>query len=164
MRYAEEQAAKIEAALEDVSIDDHSLILDVGCGTGILFNRVADRAEILVGLDVSRRMLLQARKSAEKLRNVHLILADVDNIPVKAKVFDCVFAVTLLQNTPNPVKTLKEIKRITKGSAVIVVTGMKKAFTLRSFKKMLTDAGLRIVALKKDGLKCYVAACEKRGL
>ena len=42
-----------------------------------------------------------------------------------------------------------------------VITGMKKAFTLEEFEELLRDSGFNIVALKDEGLKCYVAVCTK---
>ena len=161
MRYAEEQTAKIEAALDGLKIEKQSLILDAGCGTGLLFGYVADKAETTVGLDISRKILLQAKKRAENFRNVNLILADADDMPLKENIFSHVFAVTLIQNMPKPAKTLNEIGRVAKDDAVIVVTGMKKAFALEEFEELLRDAGFNIIALKYEGLKCYVAVCTK---
>jgi ubiquinone/menaquinone biosynthesis C-methylase UbiE len=161
MQYAEEQTAKIRAALEDVKIEKQSMVLDAGCGTGLLFGYVADKAEKTVGLDVSRKILLQAKKRAKNFQNIHLILADADNMPLNENIFSHVFSITLIQNMPNPAKTLNEIRRVAKENAIIVVTGMKKAFTLEEFEKLLLDAGLNIIALKDEGLKCYVAVCTK---
>jgi ubiquinone/menaquinone biosynthesis C-methylase UbiE len=160
-QYAEEQAAKIGAALQDVNMAKASLVLDAGCGTGLLFSYVADKAETTVGLDISRKILFKARKRAKIFSNVDLILADVDNMPLEENIFSHVFAVTLIQNVPNPVKTLKEIRRVAKDGAAIVVTGLKKGFTLERFEGLLRDAGLKINALKDEGLKCYVAICAK---
>ena len=161
MQYAEEQAAKIEATIKNVSIEKYELVLDAGCGTGLLFSYVADNAETTVGIDISRKILLQAKKRAEYFPKVHLIWADADHMPLKDNVFSHVFAITLIQNTPNPVKTLNEIKRIAKENAVIVVTGLKKTFTLEGFEKLLQEAALKIVALQDEGLQCYVAVCTK---
>ena len=59
---------------------------------------------------------------------------------------------------PKPLETLSEIKRNTKQGAAIVVTGLKKAFSLEAFKELLHDAGLQVVSLNDDdALKCYVA-------
>ena len=52
-QYAEEQDAKMEAALSGVYLKENSLILDVGCGTGLLFPHIADKARLLVGIDTS---------------------------------------------------------------------------------------------------------------
>lgn len=160
MRYFEEQTAKISVALEDLTIDKPALILDVGCGTGILFDYVAEKANAIVGLDISRKILFQAKKSAKNFGSAHLILADADNMPFKENIFSHVFGITLLQNMPKPLKTLREIRRVVRKDAVIVVTGLKKAFALEEFEGLLLNAGFVIIDLKGEGLRCYVAVCR----
>ncbi|MDH5754096.1 MAG: hypothetical protein OEY95_02665, partial [Candidatus Bathyarchaeota archaeon] len=64
-------------------------------------------------------------------------------------------------NMPDPAKTLNEVKRVTKDNAVIVVTGLKKKFSLEIFEGLLRNAGLNIIALKNGNLKCHVAVCTK---
>lgn len=159
-QYAEEQTAKIETALKRVRVKKHSLVLDSGCGTGLLFNHIKNKLKALVGLDLSRKILFQAKKRAKRFPNVHLICADADNTPLKEGVFNYVFAVTLIQNTPNPVKTLNEIKRVAKRDAVMVVTGLKKKFTLENFEELLHRADLNVIALKSENLKCHVVVCR----
>lgn len=163
LQYAEEQKVKIETALENVKLSKNSLILDSGCGTGLLFEYVADKAEMVVGLDVSKKILEQAGKHAVKFSNVHLVLADADHVPFKNEVFSHVFAITLLQNMPNPEKTLAEIKRVAKREAIIIVTGLKKKFSAEYLEGLLRKLDLNIIEIK-DGnqvLKCYVAVCMK---
>jgi len=161
MQYAEEQTAKIEAAVNSENLEKCNMVLDVGCGTGLLFDYVADRAKAIVGLDISRRILFQAKERAKKFPNTHLILADADNMPLKENIFDYAFAVTLIQNMPNPLKTLNEVKRVTVEAAVFVVTGLKKRFSLEVFEELLRKAGLKIVTLKNENLKCHMAVCTK---
>jgi demethylmenaquinone methyltransferase/2-methoxy-6-polyprenyl-1,4-benzoquinol methylase len=160
MRYSEEQTAKIKAALESVRIKDHSSVLDVGCGTGILFQYVIRGAADIVGLDISRKNLIRAKERAKNSTNVHLLWADADNMPIKNNAFDNVFAVTLLQNMPNPRRTLNEIKRVSQADSIFVITGLKKSFSSKSFKTVLKEAGFEILSLMDEyNLKCYVAAC-----
>ena len=161
MRYAEEQTAKIDAALKSVDVKRQSVILDVGCGTGLLFDHVATKAETVVGLDISKKVLFQAKGRSRKFMNVHLIQADADNLPFNDEAFSYVFAMTLIQNMPNPVKTLKEVERVTKNDAVIVVSGLKKKFSLEDFVRLLHKTGLNIIDIKNENLKCYVAICSK---
>lgn len=161
MRYSEEQASKIEAAMKNVTIGKEGLVLDVGCGTGLLFSYVANKAKATVGLDISRKILFQAEKRAEKFADVHLILADADNLPLKDEVFSCLFAVTLLQNMPNPSKTLSEIRRVTKENSFMIITGLKKKFPLETFEGLLRDAGLKVITLENESLRCHVAVCTK---
>jgi ubiquinone/menaquinone biosynthesis C-methylase UbiE len=161
MRYAEEQTAKINAALKPLGTKMKGRVLDIGCGTGLLFNHVADKAKMVVGLDISKKMLFEAKKRAGSFPNTCLVQADTDHLPFMTNVFSFVFAFTLIQNLPNPNKTLSETKRVARDNAVIVVTGMKKAITQRSLERLLQDNGLRIHALEDEGLKCYVATCKK---
>lgn len=161
MQYREEQTAKIKAAIESINIDEESSVLDLGCGTGLLFNSVAEKAKIVVGLDISGKILFQAEERARKFLNVHLLKADAENIPLKETFFSHVFAITLIQNTPNLFETLNEIKRVTKENSIIVVTGLKKKFQQETFERILWTAGLRTTTLKSEGLKCHVAICTK---
>ncbi|HKZ87922.1 MAG TPA: class I SAM-dependent methyltransferase [Candidatus Bathyarchaeia archaeon] len=162
MRYAEEQEAKYKEAFEDLEVARHNVVLDVGCGTGLLFRHVAPKTEMVVGVDISRNLLLKAKTRAEQHPEVHAVQADADHLPFKTEVFSLIFAFTVLQNMPKPLETLQEIKRASKADAFIVVTGLKKVFSLISFADMLEEAGLLVFSFRDaDLLKCYVAVAVK---
>jgi ubiquinone/menaquinone biosynthesis C-methylase UbiE len=81
-------------------------------------------------------------------------------MPFPDHIFDRVFAITLLQNMPDPAKTIFEMKRVSKPEAVFVVTGLKKKFTAESFVDLLNRARLKISRLKTDErLKGHIAVC-----
>jgi ubiquinone/menaquinone biosynthesis C-methylase UbiE len=161
-RYCEEQEAKYKAALEGLPFEG-SAVLDVGCGSGLFFGHVADVAKLVVGVDVSQGLLRLAKERAKNFPNVHIVQADADNLPFKPGVFSHVFAFTVLQNMPNPPRTLEEFKLVANRDAVIVVTGLKAAVSLEVFGGYLESAGLRVVSLKDDDpLRCYVIACLQR--
>ncbi len=161
-RYAEEQAAKYKVTLDSLGQDKLGLVLDVGCGTGLLFDCIADKSKMVVGFDISRKTLLVAWKRRQVHGNVHLILADADNIPLIDGMFDHIFAMTVIQNSPDPAKTLEEIMRSAKDTSRIFVTGLKRVFSKERFRKLLEHAGFRIVSLKdEDNLRCYVAVCTR---
>jgi ubiquinone/menaquinone biosynthesis C-methylase UbiE len=161
-RYAEEQEAKYHAALADTK--PTGLVLDLGCGTGLLFSHIASKATNVVGVDVSKGLLLQARERAKTLGNVDLIQADADHLPFKNDVFNAVFAFTVLQNMPKPLETLMEIRRTARDYAVVTVTGLKKTFSTKALEKLLRNAGLHVVSVKdEEKLKCYVASSIKQG-
>jgi ubiquinone/menaquinone biosynthesis C-methylase UbiE len=162
-QYAEEQKEKIEAALKRIKLGWHGLILDCGCGTGLLFEHVVEKAEMVVGMDISRKILAVAKRRAKTFGNVSLVLADADYTPFRNEVFSHVFAITLLQNMPNPEKTLAEICRVAEKDAYIVVTGLKKKFSLEKFESLLRKPSLSLIEILKgdERLKCYVAICKK---
>ena len=156
VQYLEEQNAKIESALTSMEIKSNELILDIGCGTGFLFPNIR-KAKLLVGIDTS----LKALQVAKKWSNAHLIQADADNTPFPHNIFDKVFAITVMQNLPQPTKTIAEMKRTAKATAAFAVTGLKKKFTQKSFVVLLETAGLKVVTLNgSQQLKGYVAVCR----
>jgi ubiquinone/menaquinone biosynthesis C-methylase UbiE len=156
-RYAKEQQAKYRAALENVNVGGGA-VLDVGCGTGLFLSQVAAQVSMIVGVDISRKLLLKAEDKAKKLSNVFVLQADADHLPFREGLFDAVFAFTVLQNMPKPSETLGELKRVAKLGGSVVVTGLKKAFPLDTFMDVLEGTSLRVVSFVDiEDLKCYVA-------
>ena len=155
-RYSEEQEAKYKAALDGLRLEAGA-VLDVGCGSGLFFSHIVGKANLVVGVDVSKSLLLLAKERGKVYSGVHLVLADADHLPFKQDVFTHVFAFTVLQNMPNPVKTLEAFKFVSKCDACIVVTGLKAAVSLEVFGGFLEAAGLQVVSLRADdALRCYV--------
>ena len=161
-RYSEEQEAKYKSAIENVQL--MGKILDVGCGSGLFFKHVANTAEIVVGVDSSRKLLLESQKHVRSLSSVQLVQADADHLPFSQEIFDVVFAFTMLQNMPKPAETLREFTRVAKLAAQVVVSGLKKIFSAESFRELLEDAGLCSTSIMDSpSLKCYIALsrCQK---
>ena len=160
-QYAEEQNAKIKAALNHVNLKGDSLVLDAGCGTGLLFEHIGGSIKLLAGLDISLKILKKAKKRVKRFPDVTLIRADVDFLPFQKGVFDGIFAITLLQNTPNPILTLHEMKRVGKRPSIIVVTGLKKEFSQEAFRELLLKAGLMPFTMESgEQLKGHAAVCK----
>jgi ubiquinone/menaquinone biosynthesis C-methylase UbiE len=156
-RYAQEQERKYKKALENVCVT-RKIVLDVGCGSGLFFKEVAAQACMIIGVDVSRKLLLKAKDQGSAFSNVAVLQADADHLPFRDELFGVVFAFTVLQNVPKPAETLKELKRVTKKDEKIVVTGLKKAFQRTSFFDLLDGSGLIVTAFVDDeAINCYVA-------
>jgi ubiquinone/menaquinone biosynthesis C-methylase UbiE len=162
-QYSSEQDAKYKAALKALHAPTaFGIVLDVGCGSGLFFSQISDKAEIVVGVDITHNLLLKAKTQAKTFTNVHVVQADADHLPFKNGVFDTVFCFTVLQNMPKPKETLLEFKQQTKIGGKIVVTGLKKAFELTAFLDHFEAAGLRLLEfVDTEALKCYVAVTVK---
>jgi len=160
VQYLGEQDNKIEDILSSTELKPNEVVLDLGCGTGFLFQHIDKTIRLLVGLDISSKALREAKKRTKNLSNTELIRADADNTPFPDHIFDRVFAITLLQNMSNPMKTISEMKRIGKPQAIFAITGLKKKFTQESFVNLLKTARLKVSTLKTDQqLKGHIAIC-----
>jgi len=156
-QYGEEQVRKIRTAIEMMGKLKSGVVLDLGSGTGLLIPHLPD-VDLLVEVDISLGMLGRGKEKARKGHSVDFIQADADYTPFRPKSFNAVLAITLLQNMPQPEKTVEEALRITKKGGKIVITALKKKFTLYKFLKTLLAAGVRVVRIEVDAeLKDYVA-------
>lgn len=161
--YVDEQEAKITSALEFAPLRRFDAVLDVGCGTGLLFRHLKEHVRFLVGLDISRKLLEKALFRSKGSSEISLIRADADYLPFIYGVFDKIFAFTVLQNMPNVKATLKEILRVAKRDAIIVLTGLKKSFTRERFLTLVNEAGLAALDIKvHNDLRGYIAICGKK--
>ncbi len=153
LRYTEEQSAKYEALLEAMTPEANDIALDIGCGTGLLTERLESQA---VGLDISASLLSTARRKLRRNERVYLVLGDAGALPFRFSSFDVVFSVTVLQNIPDPLSSVMEMKRV--GRATAGVSALKKAFTRESFEGLLTEARLSsFVILESSGLNDWMA-------
>jgi ubiquinone/menaquinone biosynthesis C-methylase UbiE len=162
--YGQEQKLKIIESLKAINLNETDIVLDVGCGTGLLFSHMNGLAGTIIGVDISSGILKAAMKLVKNLdgkSTIILLRADADFLPFKERVFDKVFAITLLQNMPDPALTLSEIARVARANSEIIVTGLKKFFLKEDFLRILSEAGMKpfIIDAGED-VKCYIAICD----
>lgn len=147
IRYEEEQREKYETILAEVEVSEREIILDNGCGTGLLFEYLSTTA---VGLDVSSRLLSKALSRIQDVYDKHLIQGDAENLPLRGHVFGRIFAITLIQNTPNSARALEEISRVGYSGTIVVVTALKKVFSEVAFRHIIESEGFVITDFIDD--------------
>ena len=93
--------------------------LDVACGSGKLTAELAKLAEggRVVGLDFSPRMLEIARRTHPE---IEFLEGDALNLPFDDATFDASTIAFGLRNLANPIRGLREMRRITRGRAVVL--------------------------------------------
>lgn len=156
-RYSDIQTAKIKEVLKRFKGASFGLVLDVGCGPGLLLPFLPE-CEV-VCLDFSSGMLEVIR---EKKFRCFLVLGDSDWLPFRDSVFDCVFSFTVLQNLPDPLASLKEMRRVVKEDGKVVVTVLKKRFDGEELKKVCLEAGLSVLDVFPASVEDVCAICVKK--
>jgi len=100
------------------------LILDVGCGEGVLINKIKLKhpKTNVVGIDIMKEYLVN---SVKRFKDPSLVLGEADKLPFADSIFDRVTCTAVLEYLPNPLSAIQEIYRITKygGIAVFDVPG-----------------------------------------
>jgi ubiquinone/menaquinone biosynthesis C-methylase UbiE len=96
-------------------------ILEIGVGTGKNFLYYPIGKDI-TAIDFSDRMLNQAKLKAEKLQiSVNLQQMDVQDLEFEDDAFDTVVATFVFCSVPDPIKGLKEIKRVCKSGGKVLL-------------------------------------------
>jgi ubiquinone/menaquinone biosynthesis C-methylase UbiE len=89
-------------------------VLDVGCGSGWLSRRIAEKVPEgrVVGMDVSDQMVRVARRTSGEYDNVLYVTGEVGEIPWEANFFTQAISVESAYYWPDPAAGLKEISRV----------------------------------------------------
>lgn len=72
-------------------------VLDIGCGTGALLDKLAPKCEELWGLDISPEAIEFCKKRGHK----NLILGSAGKIPFADNYFDVVTAIGVIEHIPD---------------------------------------------------------------
>ncbi|MEM2129664.1 MAG: class I SAM-dependent methyltransferase [Candidatus Bathyarchaeia archaeon] len=94
--------------------------LDIGTGTGRNIEIITKRSFAVLGIDISRSMLIKAKE--KKTCNTVLVLSDGRNLPFVSEAFDCVLCIRVLKYIPEWRKVIEEISRVLKPNGKVILT------------------------------------------
>ena len=113
-------------------LNEHSRILDVGCGTGAFLNSVKiDKGCQVHGVDISETAVTQAKSSF----GLDLFKGDITELPLPDAYFDIITAWWYLEHIYNPNTAIKKISSLLKidGYCIIGIPN-SKSFNSKAFK------------------------------
>jgi len=94
--------------------------LDLGCGFGRHIYNAAKFGAEMVGVDISEA-IESTRVNTEGLPNVHLVQADVYNLPFKPGVFDFAYSIGVLHHLPEPEAAFQRVVALVRpGGSVFI--------------------------------------------
>lgn len=116
----------INTILDNAAVTEDKDILDVACGTGVLFPDYLERkVGSVTGIDISRNMV-EIAKSKFNQENIKIICGDVENME-SSKLFDCIVVYNAFPHFPNPDALIKKLSAMVKsGGTVTVAHGMSR--------------------------------------
>lgn len=102
-------------------ISTSSVVLDVGCGTGIYTIPLAKKTNaVIFGLDSSKEMIKKA-KMKEDGQIVEWQIGDAENFPFDNAYFDCVIMTLVIHQIVNKKKAIDEVYRVLKKNGTFVI-------------------------------------------
>ncbi len=112
-------------------IGEGKRVLDLACGTGVLFPFLKERFETVVGLDYSLPMLKVAEKKG--CRNCLLVRGNALKLPFRSESFDAVVVSLGLRHFSDLEGSLAEIARVLKkgGKLHVLEVGIPQSKPLR---------------------------------
>jgi len=110
--------SEIEKKIIDRWFVKEKKVLDVGVGTGRFSKILISKGIKVTGLDISRKMLEEARKRIG--RRVKLVYGNAENMKFKDAEFDGLVCMRVFKYFDNPERALSEFNRVCKRGALIV--------------------------------------------
>jgi ubiquinone/menaquinone biosynthesis C-methylase UbiE len=100
--------------IETIELPQNANVLDLGCGTGQLFNRLGKQYPQITGtgLDLSSKMIQIARQKNQHRPRFIYIEGNAEKLPFAEGQFDTVFNTISFLHYPHPEQVLSEVKRV----------------------------------------------------
>ncbi|MEK6893676.1 MAG: methyltransferase domain-containing protein [Nanoarchaeota archaeon] len=147
-------------------------VLEIGIGTGANLQYYSVDCKV-IGIDMSKEMIKRAKIKADKIgKKVELKIGDASKLPFENKEFDYVIDALGMCSYPNPLKTLREMKRVCKknGKILLLEHGMSNNKFIMKLQeereeKHYSKIGCSLLRnseelVKKAGLK--IIKCERK--
>jgi ubiquinone/menaquinone biosynthesis C-methylase UbiE len=115
--------------LDLMDVGERDNIIDMGCGVGWATRVLAQRASrgLVLGVDLSDRMITQAYREYRNPPNAFFLVADASGLPCPGSFFNALFSVESIYYYPDLNAAFKEVHRVLQPGA--------KAFFLTNYYK-----------------------------
>lgn len=98
------------------------VVLDIACCTGYGTNLLSEKANVVVGVDISRDALMHAIEHYSDSPNVNFVLADAYHIPFRENAFEMAISFETIEHLTDYQNFLIEIKRLLASDGSFIVS------------------------------------------
>jgi len=157
-RYKIIQEKKYREIFSMIDYDITDIILDVGSGTGLLLDYLSSSIENIICCDLSFNMLVEGKKRHSK---ANFICADSDHLPFRDSSFNLTTCISVIQNLPEPLQTIKESFRILKRGGRFLLTALDKIYSDKKLRDICVRAGYEINKLWHLSVEDFSVVAKK---
>lgn len=131
----------INKILKNGGVEKGVRVLDVACGTGVLFPDYIKRGADVTAVDISPEMVKIARS---KFPYINIICGDVEEIDFAQK-FDSIMIYNAFPHFPNPERLIKKLSELLrKGGRLSVAHGMSQEALLKHHSEKASAVSLEL--------------------
>jgi ubiquinone/menaquinone biosynthesis C-methylase UbiE len=121
-------------------------VLELGVGSGMNLPYYGDRADQVIGIDPSSRLLALADRAHRDRLTARLVRCSAEGIPLEDESVDTIVTTWTLCSIPDVARALREARRILKpsGRLVFVEHGLAPDANVRRWQRRLTPLWKRL--------------------
>ena len=131
----------INIILDNAQVKENTRVLDVACGTGVLFPDYIKRGAVVTGVDISPEMVKIAKKNFPE---IEVICEDVENLNFTEK-FDVVMVYNAFPHFPHPQRVIEKLSTFLRdGGRLSVAHGMSREDLLKLHNERASEVSLEL--------------------
>ncbi|BAY06973.1 class I SAM-dependent methyltransferase [Calothrix sp. NIES-2098] len=143
-------------------------ILDIGCGTGVFSRLLAQRAERVIAVDLSAKMIEVAQQQSQSYRNIDFQVTDILQWDFPVKHFDAIASIATVHHLPLEILLPKIQAALKPGGKLLILDLVKSEGIADIFSNALAfPLNLTLQLLKNKRLRPTpeaIAAWREHGI
>ena len=131
----------INIILDNAQVKENTRVLDVACGTGVLFPDYIKRGAVVTGVDISPEMVKIAKKNFPE---IEVLCEDAENLDFTEK-FDVVMVYNAFPHFPYPERLIEKLSTFLRdGGRLSVAHGMSRDDLLKLHNERASEVSLEL--------------------
>ena len=131
----------INIILDNAQVKENTRVLDVACGTGVLFPDYIKRGAVVTGVDISPEMVKIAKKNFPE---IEVLCEDAENLDFTEK-FDVVMVYNAFPHFPYPERLIEKLSTFLRDGGILSVAhGMSREDLLKLHNERASEVSLEL--------------------